>query len=179
MDRLRDLRQLKRIPEDDQVAGRGPAGERVRQRHLAGLVDDEVIEGAIPVLAGEEPRRARDHPVVAMETRRDVLEVVHPVVALVGAVGRRRGDLARHAQAEPALVGRGEHLAHEVVDGLVALGHEPDALPGGDQLGHHPAAEPGLPGAGRALHHQVALLEVPREAELLLERRRLERGAVR
>ena len=52
----------------------------------------------------------------------------------------------------------------------------PDPVPLRHEVGHDPPAEPGLPGAGRALHHQVAPVEVAGEAQLLLDLQGLRAG---
>src|SRR5262245_42570769 len=56
---LRDLGELERIAEQDDVASRGTHGERIGQRDLPGLVYDERIDQAGPVelVMREEPRR--------------------------------------------------------------------------------------------------------------------------
>ena len=57
---LRDLRQLVRVAEQDEVARRMPDRDNVRKRDLPGLVHDQRVEEAGEVGAREEPRRARD-----------------------------------------------------------------------------------------------------------------------
>ena len=44
MKRLRHLRQLERVAEEDEVARGRAGGEGVGERQLAGLVDHEVVE---------------------------------------------------------------------------------------------------------------------------------------
>src|SRR5207244_4066884 len=57
---LRDLAELKRIAEQHEIAGRNSDRERVRERDLTGLVDEQVVQGPIHFLPGEEPRSAGD-----------------------------------------------------------------------------------------------------------------------
>ena len=57
---LRDLRQLVRVAEEDEVARDRADRDRVGERHLARLVHEQRVEEALEVLAREEPRRARD-----------------------------------------------------------------------------------------------------------------------
>ena len=60
MDALRDLGELERVAEQDDRPRRGAHRERVGERDLAGLVDDEHVERLVEILAREEPRRAGD-----------------------------------------------------------------------------------------------------------------------
>ena len=60
MHALGHLGELQRIPEENQVAGGRAHGQRVGEGHLAGLVDHEVVERAVQLGAGEEPRRSRE-----------------------------------------------------------------------------------------------------------------------
>ena len=68
---LRDLGELQRIAEEDDVAGRRPHGERIRERHLARFVDHERVDEraarpiAVEVPVGEQPRRSREEQDVA------------------------------------------------------------------------------------------------------------------
>ena len=73
---LRDLRQLVRVAEQDEVPRRVADRDDVRERDLARLVDDQRVDEAGEVLAREEPRRARDE----LEL---LVEQVAPVVARI------------------------------------------------------------------------------------------------
>ena len=66
---LRHVRQLLRIAEQDDVARGGADGNRIRERRLAGLVDEQIIERLVECRAREQPRRAGD------ELRRRLLAV--------------------------------------------------------------------------------------------------------
>src|SRR5438552_1285760 len=57
---LRDLGELEGITKQDEVAGGGSNGQRVRERYLAGLVDEEVVERLVHVLLCEQPGGAGD-----------------------------------------------------------------------------------------------------------------------
>ena len=61
---LRDLRELLRVAEQDDVARRGAERERVGERDLAGLVDEEV--STTPSMSSREKSQA----VPASERRR-------------------------------------------------------------------------------------------------------------
>ena len=65
VDRLPDLRELLGVAEQDQVARARAHRERVGERDLAGLVDEEVVERAVQLLAAEQPRRPGHEVVVA------------------------------------------------------------------------------------------------------------------
>ena len=55
VDPLRDLGELLRVAEQHDVPRRRPDRERVGERDLARLVDEERVDGAVHVLAREEP----------------------------------------------------------------------------------------------------------------------------
>ena len=58
VDALRDLGELEGIAQEDHVPRGCAHGERVSERDLSGLVDDEVIELPIQLGPREEPGRA-------------------------------------------------------------------------------------------------------------------------
>ena len=64
---LRDLRQLVRVAEEDEVARDRADRHRVGERHLARLVHEERVDEALEVLAREEPRRAGDELELVVE----------------------------------------------------------------------------------------------------------------
>ena len=67
---LRDLRQLVRVAEEDEVARAAADRHRVGERHLARLVHEERVERCAAwksTVAREEPRRARDELEVVLE----------------------------------------------------------------------------------------------------------------
>ena len=55
---LADVRELLRVAEQDDAAGALGDGDRVGERHLAGLVDEEHVDGLVHVLARPQPGRA-------------------------------------------------------------------------------------------------------------------------
>ena len=70
------LRELLRIADEDDVARARRHRERVGERHLPGLVDEEIVERALVVGIGEKPRGARrDVAVDDVVVVRDVLDV--------------------------------------------------------------------------------------------------------
>ena len=56
---LDHLRELLRIADEDYVARARPHRERVGERHLPRLVDEEVVDRALVVGIGDEPRRVQ------------------------------------------------------------------------------------------------------------------------
>ena len=60
MDPLRDLGELERVAEQDERPRRGAHRERVGERDLAGLVDEEVVERLVELLVREQPGGAGD-----------------------------------------------------------------------------------------------------------------------
>ena len=73
---LRDLRQLVRVAEQDEVLRRRADGDRVRQRELAALVDEEDVEVPVELLPREEERRAGEQLHVLLEHLRVVVHVL-------------------------------------------------------------------------------------------------------
>ena len=67
MDALRDLRELERVAEQDESARSSPAGERVGEAELSGLVHDERVELAVQLLARVEPGCSGDELHVRVE----------------------------------------------------------------------------------------------------------------
>ena len=57
---LADVRELLRVAEQHQAAAGAGDRERVGERHLARLVDEQHVDRAAQVLARPQPRRARD-----------------------------------------------------------------------------------------------------------------------
>ena len=60
MGALARLGELHLVADQDQVPGREADGDRVGERDLAGLVDEEVVELAIQLRPAEDPGRAAD-----------------------------------------------------------------------------------------------------------------------
>ena len=177
MDALRHLRQLLRVAERARGCARRAHGDGVRQRHLAGFVDEQIVEPPLHPLAREEPRRAGDELRVcrlallvlcrvldeaAARKRRLVL-----VAALLEPVERSRSRRAR----------RDSTSCEQVVDRLVARRGDADALAGGDERHDQARAGPRLARTGRALDEQIAGVERSDERLLRGEIERLKRRA--
>ena len=88
MNPLRDVRQLLRIAQHDQVAGARTHRHRIRQRHLARFVDEQIVELPLHLFPGEQPRRAGDNLRVGLFARLVAarrLEALAVVLGLVAA----------------------------------------------------------------------------------------------
>ena len=124
---LRDLRELVRVAEEDDRLRARPERERVRERDLAGLVDEQVVELRVELLAAEEPARPGDELVVGLEERlrpRLALDE-RPLVDRLRVPARRLLEAAElDALRERVLLDLGE----ELVDRLVALRGDRDPL---------------------------------------------------
>ena len=165
VDPLRDLRELLRVAEQDDVAGAGPERERVGERDLPGLVDEERVDDARPCPRGRRARRCRR-----------------------GAARRRRGSRSAAWFAEvvtngpsyespffsprnskPVLARRPLDLVDRLWIALWLVRGHADPPAELHQAHDQPRAGVGLPRPGRPLDHEVPAAE-PRD-ELL---RRLE-----
>ena len=150
MDPLRDLPELLRVAEQDDVACACPERECVGERHLPGLVDEERVDDAFHVLACEQPGGSRE--------QQDVFVRLREVRLVPG--GRHERPLVGVALLQPAerdafvLCGLLD-LGDEVVDRLVA--RRGDADPPTDLIrsDDQPCAGVGLPRSGRPLDHEV------------------------
>ena len=68
---LEHLAELERVAEEHEVPRARPHGERVGERDLAALVDEEVVERPVEARIGEEPGRSgRERPAEAVRERR-------------------------------------------------------------------------------------------------------------
>ena len=164
---LRHLRELVRVAEENEVPRGRADRDRIRQRELPGLVDEERVHVPGQLLAREQPRRSGDQVQVRVEhgvVRARVLD--HAALELgVGA-----GRLLQTADLD-ALLGRGGlDLLEMLVDRLVAERGDADAPPRPHERDRHAAAVPRLARAGRPLHEEVA----PVEAERGVDRRAVE-----
>src|SRR5262245_48469159 len=134
---LRDLRELVRIAEQNDVAGRRSDGDRVCERDLAGLVEEQRVQMSVEVLAREQERGAGEQLELLVEHRlvrvRAVDELV--LVASVRIAARLLAALEREALLERGVA----HIYEELVDRPVAqrcdaaplsAAHAPDSRAG-------------------------------------------------
>ena len=144
-----------------------PIATRVRERHLARFVDEQVVEAAVEVLVRVQPGGAADERrVVAVVPLGDALDVL-ALVDRLGIAGARALDAL---DVDP----RGLDLVEQLVDRLVARRGDAHALAGGEQARDQPARHPGLAGAGRALDDEVPAVEPEHELGHLVEVGRLD-----
>ena len=157
---LRDLRELVRVAEQDEVARRRADRERVRERDLPALVDEQRVDVLVELLAREEERRAGKE----LELRVEHLIVLR---RRCRRTAPRTGSASLLALLPPPervalLVRRLLEVLEELVDRLVAERRDPDPLASLHQRDRHPRPVPRLPRAGRALHEEVAPVEAER-----------------
>ena len=109
MDPARHLGQLVRVAEKDDGSGGTAHGHDVGERQLAGLVDEQHVDGGPHVGPGEEPGGAGGHVVAARrQCRTDVATARREVDAV--EVGGVVAGLAALEDADPAsAVGRAVH----------------------------------------------------------------------
>ncbi len=157
---LRDLRQLVRVAEQDDVPRRRPDREHVGERDLPALVDEQRVDVPVQVLAREEERRAGEELELLVEHRRRSSRCSRRTASSYRVPVAAR--LLPPAELEPRLERRLLDVLEELVDRLVAQRRDADALPGLHQRDRHPRAVPRLPRAGRPLHEEVAAVEAQR-----------------
>ena len=176
MDPLRHLPELLRVAEQDDVARARPERERVGERHLPRLVDEQRVDDALHVFAREEPRGAGEQQHVLLRCGE-----VRLVPRRRHEVGLVQVALLQPAELEALLARRLLDLGDEVVDRLVARRRDADATAEAHQAHDQPRAGVGLPRSGRALDHEVATAEARdellRRFEVVLRERRRERLA--
>ena len=173
---LRDLGELERIAQEDEVAGARPHRERIRQGDLPRLVDDEIVQRAVEPLAGEEPGGPREELDVAAGLFEGRVVVVVPDELALELGVRVPGGLLETFEAHAGGTGDLLDLGEQIVDGLVALRGDADAPAVGQQVHDDPGARPRLAGAGRALEEEVAPVEPERPRLHLFQIGGLHRG---
>lgn len=109
---LGDLRQLRGVAEQEDVARGAAGGERVRERELPCLVDDLDVDGSGGhVVTGEQPGRPGDQAVLLLRCGR-----------VDGAVQRRRADRpSDHDRHEMATTDQHHCTGSHPFDGVLAL----------------------------------------------------------
>ena len=158
MDALADLGELVRVAEQDDRAGGGRAGQRVRERLLAGLVDEQDVERPIELRAGEQPAPSRPRRRRSRRRPRPRCRRSTPRPPRAGVRRPRRPSIRWSARSgTPASRAASDRLDEQVRDRLVGLGRDADAPAGPDELDDHPGAGPGLAGARRSLDREDGL----------------------
>ena len=87
---LRDLRELVRVAEQDEVARGRADRERVRERELPAFVDEQRVDVLVELLAREQERRAGEELELGVEHRRRSLVVLSTRPRPSYAIRRRR-----------------------------------------------------------------------------------------
>ena len=155
------LIELLRIAEQDDRARAGAHGEDVGERHLARFVDEEHVErghGSSPkprAMACRRRRRGRASPA---GVRAAVLSVITSRPGR-GVAWSAVVTFCATQQAAALFRGRVEDGAEKVVDHLVAVRADADALPGTDERHDHPRAGVGLAGTRRSLDGEGPFVE--------------------
>src|SRR4051794_37580753 len=116
MDALRDLRELKRISEEDESAGCGSTGKRVGKAELTGLVHHQRVELTVQLLARMEPGCSGYQVHVRVE---DGVQVSGLYV-----IGLVLFPVLDTTEIETLLGGRLFDRVDQVVDHFVALRHD-------------------------------------------------------
>ena len=120
---LRDLRELVRVAEEDEVPRRGADGDRVRERELPALVDEERVHVLVELLAREEPGRPREQLELGVEHRLVRVGAVDEAVLVVPLPA----PLLPAAELVAGLERRLLEVVEELVDRLVAERRHADA----------------------------------------------------
>ncbi len=120
--------ELQRVAEQDEVARRRSNGDRVGKRDLAGLVDHEVVERRVELLAREEPRGAGDEPDLGIEERRD-LGLARDQLALERGLVVAVARLLQPSEDNSALRGLALDRPKQVVDHRWLCAVTPTLLP--------------------------------------------------
>jgi hypothetical protein len=156
---LAHVRELLRIAEQDD----GPRAlchrQRVGQRDLTGLVDEEDVDLLAHVFTGPQPRCAREQPNLVRRCG-DGGGVVDDLDAVAAHGGVRLGvALLAAEECDAGLVGGSLDLFEELGDGLVRRGRHADPEAAVHQVDGEPTAGVRLAGSRRALDEECRRLE--------------------
>src|SRR5206468_3249984 len=141
------------------IAGRRADRERVGERDLARLFDEQVVERLVHVVLGEEPGGAGDELDFG---RRWEVVVVGGAFDELAIEFRLLVSLTRFLQPAELEALRARDLLdllEQVVDRLVAVRGDADPLARSHQVDEQARSGPGLAGAGRPLDEEIALVE--------------------
>ena len=134
---LDHLVELLRVADEHEVPRGRAHRERVGERDLPGLVDEEVVERAVVLGAREEPGGAGGE--VAVGARRRVGRRSRCVELVVADSGLPPLAFFRPLKLEPELAGGVLDRVEQVVDRLVARRGDADALAVREQVRDQPA----------------------------------------
>ena len=127
--------------------------ERVGERDLAGLVDEQVVERAVVVGVARTARRCRRRGRSRRSPRRR--DVLDDRPRRRRTRGCRRSPSSRPSKWSPTSAAASSTSSSELVDRLVARRGDADRLALRDQVRDQPAGRPRLAGPGRALDHEM------------------------
>ena len=154
-----------RIAEEDERVGRSATASDVRQAQLAGLVDEQDVDGL-------ERVRSRPQPGVpaAMSTVRPASPGRRPRCRSVtrtpsGRSGVVASGLLDDAHGRAGSAPASDDPSRRLRDRLVRLGRDADPLPAADEGDDHPGPGPGLAGARRPLDREHPAVERQREPD--------------
>ena len=173
---LRDVRQLQRVAEQDQVARRGARGERIGERELAGLVDHEVVELLVGVARARTARSCRRRARTPARSRpARAADALRAPVRRAGAPPPL--PCARPLKSTPSSSAARSISASRLLIALWLIAVTPTRLPRAIRSTIRRAPSQVLPVPGRALDDERALVERARQPARLREIGRLDRCA--
>ena len=171
---LQRLIELLRIAEQHQILRGLGHRQRIRKRHLAGLVHEQHVHRGGVLRSRPEPRRAGTYlRFTLLERLKHIaifVRLLHRPSLLAAFLVQGRHPL--HATQRQAFALRRSHRgADQVADHAVAVGGDADRLAGPNQRADHPCACVGLAGAWWALDRQRAVIEVLNQTDRGVSRR--------
>ena len=140
---LAHLRELRRIAEQYDVASAERERQRIGERDLSRLIDEEIVELPLEFFAREEPCRAAGE-LVAFVRRR--LRSNRPIRSCHAKLRAILGAVVRRLVLVPAAKARGPapactlRLLQQVVDRCMTRAGDRDALAGRQQVADHSRA---------------------------------------
>ena len=152
---LTDVRELLWVAEQDDAACALRDGDRVGERDLSGLVDEEDLGCLVHLRPGPEPSGAgvEEHPSFSVLVVRRLARAGDPVARIVVVALLRR--LLPAAEVEPLLAGAVLDLPQEVRNCLVRGRGDAHPLAVAHQIDREARARPRLSRPGRTADHPV------------------------
>ncbi len=175
------LAKLHLVAQQHDVARALAQRDQIRQADLPGFIHEQIIELLLEISPAEQPRRAR-HQLMARQVDpvvgKDVFDEVAVETGVVALLARLLGAGERQARLARRLLQAGQ----QVVDGVMAVGRDRDALALAQQVHQHARAGVGLARAGWALQEEGGLVHAADDVHHLIQQRRArvgQRGAGR
>ena len=171
---LHDLRELARVPDQNQAMGRIGHGDQIRQRNLPRLVHKEVIERLAKFRPRKQPRRSA-HDIGGTNGR--VIVAGYAGHDFEGFVWKFRAvrNLVRdmhivQVEADAVRTQRIYAPHQHVVYGRMAVRRHRNALAVPDERKNRPRRRIGFARAGRPLHRKNRPVQRPRRRNQAVER---------